>query len=151
MLPLLANPAPLERDVLGVFETCTNEAWLHTDSSWLPRRRAARASWNYTIGVPGHGGATVTSYLNRLQHLEARSDYCVTLNPPGGIEPYHVLRRVTYAHPLYTLAAIGAQAKCSDISGRDRIHFCGAYWFSGGHEDGLRSAVRVAAALGVSW
>ena len=151
VLPLLAEASPLEREVLGAFETSTNEAWLHTDSRWLPRRPAARAAWNYTIGVPGHGGATVTYHLNRLQRLEARSDYCVTLNPPGGIEPYHVLRRMVYTHPLYTRAAISAQARWDEISGRDRVHFCGAYWFDGFHEDGLRSAVRVAAALGVPW
>jgi len=151
VLPILADASPLERDVLGAFETSINEAWLHTDSSWLPRRPAARAAWNYTIGVPGYGGATVTYHLNRLQRFEARSDYCVTLNPPGGIEPFHVLRRMVYTHPLYTRAAIGAQARWDDISGRDRVHFCGAYWFDGFHEDGLRSAVRVAAALGVPW
>ena len=151
VLPLLTMPSPLERDVVGVFETSPSEAWLHTDSTWLPRRRAARGTWNYTIGVPGHGGATVTYHLNRLQQLEARSDYCVTLNPPDGIAPYHVLRRVAYTHPLFTRAAVAAQAKWSDISGRDRIHFCGSYWFAGSHEDGLRSAVRVANALGVTW
>ncbi|HEX5216191.1 MAG TPA: FAD-dependent oxidoreductase [Vicinamibacterales bacterium] len=151
VLPILADASPLERDVLGAFETSTNEAWLHTDSRWLPRRPAARAAWNYTLGVPGHGGATVTYHLNRLQRLDARGDYCVTLNPPGGIEPFHVLRRMVYTHPLYTRAAIGAQARWDEISGRDRVHFCGAHWFDGCHEDGLRSAVRVAAALGVPW
>ena len=150
-LALLADPSPIEREVLGVFESSTSEAWLHTDSGWLPRRRAARAAWNYTIGVPGHGGAIVTCHLNRLQRLEAHSDYCVTLNPPGGIEPFHVLRRVVYTHPLFTRAAVDAQSRWAEISGRDRVHFCGAYWFNGAHEDGLRSAVRVAEALGVTW
>ena len=35
------------------------------------------------------------------------------------------------------------------MSGVRRTHFCGAYWFYGFHEDGLRSAIRVARALGV--
>ena len=52
---------------------------------------------------------------------------------------------------LYTLEAVRAQARWAEISGRNRIHFCGAYWFYGFHEDGLNSAIRVAERLGVSW
>jgi predicted NAD/FAD-binding protein len=78
-------------------------------------------------------------------------DYCVTLNPPAPPDPARVLSQMTYTHPLYTREAIRAQARWLDVSGRNRTHYCGAYWFYGFHEDGLRSAVRVAEALGVSW
>jgi predicted NAD/FAD-binding protein len=150
VLPILADATETERDVLSSFQTVPNEAVLHTDASWLPRRSAARASWNYLVGGPG-GAATVTYHLNRLQRLTARAEYCVTLNPALPIEPYHVLRRMAYTHPLYTVEAIRAQARWKDISGIRRTHYCGAYWFYGFHEDGLRSAVRVADMLGVRW
>ena len=58
---------------------------------------------------------------------------------------------MTYFHPLMTLPAIRAQARWREISGRNRTHFCGAYWFYGFHEDGLNSAIRVAQSLGVDW
>ena len=45
--------------------------------------------------------------------------------------------------------AIAAQSRWAEISGNNRTHFCGAYWFYGFHEDGLNSALRVAQALGV--
>jgi predicted NAD/FAD-binding protein len=75
----------------------------------------------------------------------------VTLNPNGDIDESKVIRRMSYEHPLYDHAAIRAQERWADVSGPHRTHYCGAYWFYGFHEDGLRSALRVASALGVEW
>ena len=36
----------------------------------------------------------------------------------------------------------------SEISGRNRTHFCGAYWGWGFHEDGVVSALRVGERFG---
>jgi uncharacterized protein len=55
-----------------------------------------------------------------------------------------------YEHPLYTRDAIRAQERWDAISGVRHTHFCGAYWFYGFHEDGVRSGLRVADALGVT-
>jgi predicted NAD/FAD-binding protein len=151
VLPLLADPSDRERSVFANFTTTTNAAWLHTDASVLPAQARARASWNYRLDAAVDAPPTVTYDLNRLQGLTVREQYCVTLNPNGGIDERRVLRRFVYRHPLYTREAIGAQRQWSDVSGVNRTHFCGAYWFYGFHEDGLNSAVRVARALGVEW
>lgn len=149
VLPLLVDATPPEREVLGAFTTTANDTWLHTDTSFLPRRQAAQASWNVLIG---EGDAACVTYdLNRLQRLESPTRYCVTLNPPRPIPDAAVIARMAYRHPLYTREAVAAQQRWADVSGVHRAHFCGAYWFYGFHEDGLRSAVRVAAALGVEW
>ena len=150
VLPMLTDATPVEHDVLSAFQTTPNRAVLHTDSGWLPRRAAARAAWNYRLGDTS-SGATVTYDLNRLQRLETRRSYCVTLNPQAPIAAEHVLRSMDYTHPLYTRAAVRAQARWAEVSGVARTHFCGAYWFYGFHEDGLRSAVRAAGSLGVGW
>ncbi|HEV2273912.1 MAG TPA: FAD-dependent oxidoreductase [Acidobacteriaceae bacterium] len=149
-LQLLADASALEKSVLGSFRTNANEVVLHKDSRFLPDRPAARASWNYHL-QPQASAATLTYHMNRLQGIQTPEDYCVTLNDPGSIDPGKTLQRMTYAHPLYTLAAIRAQARWREISGARRMHFCGAYWFYGFHEDGLNSAIRVARALGVEW
>lgn len=146
---LLADATPVEREVMSAFKTSANDTWLHVDDSVLPRRERARAAWNYQLGAPG--GATLTYDLNRLQGLTAPESYCVTLNPPRTIEASKVLARMAYTHPLYTREAIVAQARWAEVSGHARVHFCGAYWFYGFHEDGFRSAVRVAESLGVAW
>ena len=51
-----------------------NEAILHTDASLLPRRRAARASWNFHLVESPAGRTTVTYDMNRLQSLDADRD-----------------------------------------------------------------------------
>jgi predicted NAD/FAD-binding protein len=149
ILPLLEAPTDDERDVLGRFTTSRNEVCLHTDSRLLPKRPRARAAWNYRLSPDPGAGATVTYHMNRLQSLAVPEDYCVTLNANRSIDPAKVLRRMVYYHPLYNSGAVQAQTRWSDISGCNRTHFCGAYWFYGFHEDGLNSALRVARALGV--
>lgn len=149
-LALLANPTDAERGVLRHFHTTANEAVLHTDSRLLPRTRWGRASWNYHLDGAHKHGATLTYHMNRLQALPVSEDYCVTLNPNGSVDRSKVLRTFVYRHPLYTLEAVRAQGQWGEISGRHRIHYCGAYWLYGFHEDGLNSALRVARALGVN-
>ncbi|HQZ40472.1 MAG TPA: hypothetical protein PLH72_15670, partial [Vicinamibacterales bacterium] len=151
VLPLLAEPSDGERDVFGNFTTTANAAWLHTDDSVLPRRPRARASWNYLLDADSDAPPMVTYDLNRLQGLATPEQYCVTLNPNGHIDDGRVLRRLVYRHPLFTRDAIRAQARWKEVSGVNRTHYCGAYWFHGFHEDGLSSAIRVAEALGVRW
>jgi predicted NAD/FAD-binding protein len=149
VLPLLEQPTGAERGVLGSFTTSRNVATLHTDSSLLPSHPSARASWNYNLGLSGKSAVAVTYHMNRLQSLQTAEDYCVTLNGEDGIDGAKVLRKIVYHHPLYTHQAVHAQDRWSEISGRNRTHYCGAYWFYGFHEDGLNSALRVARALSV--
>jgi uncharacterized protein len=143
VLPLLSRPTAAEREVFSQFRTSRNETWLHTDSLVLPRRRAARASWNYHVAADGRGVA-LSYHMNRLQGLDAREDYCVTLEPEGLVDESKVIRKLTYRHPIFTADALRAQRRWREVSGRHRTHYCGAYWFDGFHEDGVRSAIRVA-------
>jgi predicted NAD/FAD-binding protein len=151
VLSLLADPSDRERDVFSRFTTTTNVTWLHTDASVLPGQARARASWNYLLPADGGAPPMVTYDLNRLQGLPSSQQYCVTLNPNGCVDQRRVLRRLVYRHPLYTREAIRSQGQWRDVSGVNRTHYCGAYWFYGFHEDGLNSAIRVASALGVDW
>jgi predicted NAD/FAD-binding protein len=147
-LAMLADPSPAEVEVLGAIPYRANEVVLHTDSSLMPARRAAWASWNYHLGAgAGDRGTTVTYHMNRLQLLEADRELLVTLNRGEAIDPGRVIRRLEYAHPVYTPAGVAAQRRWHEISGVDRTHYCGAYWRWGFHEDGVWSALRVCAAL----
>jgi len=140
-LALLADPDLLERKVLGSIAYRENEVVLHTDESLLPRRVAARASWNYRIPRESGRGALVTYDMNRLQGLSSRRPLLVTLNGAGRVAPARVLRRFVYHHPIFDAAALAAQKLHGEISGRRRTHWCGAYWGYGFHEDGVRSAL----------
>jgi uncharacterized protein len=146
-LALLEDASREERRALSGFAYTANETILHTDSSLLPRTRAARASWNYRTGDDGR--PTLTYYLNKLQGLESERDYCVTLNQEVAEE--HVLERITYTHPLFTVDTLQAQKDLRRLSGSRNTLYAGAHLGNGFHEDGLASGVAAAAALGVSW
>jgi predicted NAD/FAD-binding protein len=146
-LAVLTNPSDREREILGAIPYQRNEVVLHTDRRLLPRRRRAWASWNYHLDADG-GASSVTYHMNRLQRLRAAQEICVTLNLSDRIEPACVLGRWSYAHPVYTSAGTAAQRRRAEIDGVDRIHYCGAYWGWGFHEDGVVSALRTCAPLG---
>jgi predicted NAD/FAD-binding protein len=147
-LALLGDPSERERELLGAIPYQSNEAVLHTDRSLLPRRRRAWASWNYHLAEAVTGRCTVTYHMNQLQSLQADREFCVTLNRSDAIDPQRIIRTIPYAHPVYTSAGRAAQSRHHEISGHNRTHYCGAYWGWGFHEDGVRSALRVAGELG---
>jgi predicted NAD/FAD-binding protein len=150
-LALLGDPSDREREVLGAIPYQHNEAVLHTDSTLLPRRRAARAAWNFHLLREPKPLSTVTYYMNHLQRLRADRDFCVTLNRSEAIDPAKIIRTISYSHPVFTPAGVAAQAQHGAIGGFDtRTHFCGAYWGWGFHEDGVVSALRACEPFGVT-
>jgi len=149
-LRLLGNPDSKEREILGALPYADNEVVLHTDTRLLPTRKRAWASWNYRLGGAGHTQAAVTYDMNILQGIQSDTTFCVSLNQSAGISPSKVLARFTYAHPQFSLAAVAAQQRWAEIDGEQHTHYCGAYWANGFHEDGVVSALRVAASFGES-
>ncbi|MFD3580818.1 NAD(P)/FAD-dependent oxidoreductase [Streptomyces sp. NPDC058644] len=151
-LRLLADASAQEREILGAFPYSRNPALLHTDTTVLPHSRAARASWNYLL--PSCGATTdhvrVSYDMSRLQRLDAPETYVVTLGSDERIGPDRVLARMAYEHPVYTPESVAAQRRLPSLSGPVTA-FAGAYHGWGFHEDGCRSGVEAAQALGVRW
>ncbi|MCD1278491.1 FAD-dependent oxidoreductase [Psychrobacter sp. CCUG 69069] len=166
-LNILKDASTDESKVLSHFRFTKNTAVLHTDTSVLPKKPLAWASWNYLIDEKSSGHVTeerqaskvtgnvqisskpvLTYHMNILQRLTKKHNYLVTLNHQ--IDERQVVKRIDYSHPVFDLAMIEAQTKWSSISGNGlHTHFCGAYWFNGFHEDGVRSGLRVCQALGL--
>jgi len=149
-LQLLGTPSQAERSILGALPYADNEVVLHTDTRLLPTRKLAWASWNYRLSGAGHTHAAVTYDMNILQGIQSDTTFCVSLNQSAGISPFKVLAKYTYAHPQFSLAAVAAQNRWAELDGQQHTHYCGAYWANGFHEDGVVSALRVAAAFGES-
>jgi predicted NAD/FAD-binding protein len=147
-LQLLADASSAERSILGAIAYQRNDVLLHTDTRVLPKSRAAWSSWNYRI--PARSARVAVTYdMSLLQGLDGDDTFCVTLNDDGLVDPSKVLERLSYDHPVFNREAIAAQARWSEISGRRSTHFAGAYWGYGFHEDGVKSALAVAARFGV--
>jgi predicted NAD/FAD-binding protein len=148
-LRMLKDADPRERAVLGAFNYQRNVAVLHADRSFMPRRRAAWASWNYLLEENAeHHPPAVTYWMNRLQPLPTRRDFFVTLNPPVRSAPTTILRSFPYDHPMFDSATDRMQREIWDIQGRGGVWFCGSYLGHGFHEDGIQSGLAVAEALG---
>jgi predicted NAD/FAD-binding protein len=146
-LAMLADASADERRTLGAIGYQDNEAVLHTDETLLPRRRAAWAAWNYERDVvAGSNSQNVCLHylLNQLQPLPWQQPVIVSLNPLHAPREETVLRRITYAHPVFDNDAIAAQGRLHTLQWLSHAWFCGAWTGYGFHEDGLKSGQQVA-------
>ena len=150
-LALLDDASDGEREILGAITYQPNDTVLHTDASLLPRDRKAWAAWNAHLPADPAQACTVSYCMHLLQSLPGDTPLVVTLNRTEAIDPARILRRRSYRHPVYNHASVAAQARRHEIQGVNRTWFAGAYWGWGFHEDGMRSGVEVARALGVDW
>lgn len=151
-LALLTDPSDDERRVLGAFEYSDNEVLLHRDPTQLPAAPAAQSAWNYRMDgcADRSDHSAVTYWMNRLQGIESAEPFLVTLNASEHIDPSKVVATMAYTHPIYTPASVAAQSELKRLF-TDRTVFAGAYHGWGFHEDGCRSGVDAAAALGTAW
>lgn len=151
-LKLLADPSDEERAALGSWSYSTNRTVLHTDATLLGPRRRLWAAWNYRrrASASRSSPVAITYYMNKLQRLDAENDYFVTLNCQNLVDPKKVLYEVDYTHPIYTPASPLSQTQLRALNGSRHTFFCGAYMYHGFHEDAVRSALDVTAALGLS-
>lgn len=143
---MLSDASSCENDILSNMAYQANDVVLHTDTSVLPKRKSAWASWNYLL----EGGEeelqrlpSLTYNMNILQHIDSSHTFCVTLNRTEDIDENKILRQFTYHHPVFTMESIAAQQRKEEIQGAQHTWFCGAYWYNGFHEDGVRSALDV--------
>ena len=146
-LKILNDASSAERDLLTAFPYEPNTAVLHTDTAVLPKRKRAWAAWNYRIRSRDTGKTTVTYNMNILQHINSHHVFCVTLNDVDGINEAKVIRKIRYAHPIFTTRRSSAQRRHKEVIRSNRTSFCGAYWGYGFHEDGVNSALSVCEAF----
>jgi cyclopropane-fatty-acyl-phospholipid synthase len=149
-LKLLEDPSDDEKRLLGPWRYQANRTVLHWDTSLLPPRRAAWASWNYLRkkGSDGKENVTVSYHMNRLMGLQAQRDYCVTLNLDDRIDAKKVVKVIDYTHPEYSAEAVATQTELPKLNGQRNSYFAGSYFRYGFHEDAVLSATLVGQAFG---
>ncbi|MGO9357937.1 MAG: NAD(P)/FAD-dependent oxidoreductase [Xanthobacteraceae bacterium] len=150
-LTMLQDADPAERAVLGALPYTPNTVYLHRDPRLMPRRRRAWASWNFlrwTRQGSAPNDVAVTYWMNRLQGIPADKPVFVSLNPPFEPDPALTFGSYLCHHPQYDAGAFAAQKRLGEIQGGRQTWFCGAWTGYGFHEDGLRSGLEVAEALG---
>lgn len=150
-LHMLGDASASEQTLLGAIRYEKNKAFLHTDTSLMPRRQRAWASWNYISSGTDDSTRSVclTYWMNLLQNIDQDYPVFVTLNPDREPDPAKVAQTFDYEHPIFDQAALNAQQDLWSLQGTNRTWYCGAYFGYGFHEDGLQSGLAVAELLGV--
>ena len=97
-LEILQDATDEERRNLADATYSKNQTWLHKDSSVLPSREKARASWNYMMeSCKADSKKVLVSYwMNLLMRLNAKEDYVVTLNGGNLIASDKVIAKMEY-------------------------------------------------------
>lgn len=141
-LAMLAEPTAQEVATLGAIRYHPNRAVLHTDTRVMPQRKLAWAAWNYERAAQDSTESSrvcLHYWLNLLQPLPFAQDIIVSLNPLNEIDPAHVMGAYDYAHPVFDLPAIRAQAQMPQLQGQQHTWFAGAWMGYGFHEDGFKA------------
>jgi predicted NAD/FAD-binding protein len=152
-LAMLADPSDGETAILGDIGYSPNVVYLHRDTRLMPKRRNAWASWNFlrwTREGTTLNDVAVTYWMNRLQGIADDKPLFVSLNPPFAPDPALTFGRYMCEHPQYNAKAFAAQKRLGEIQGQRHTWFAGAWTGYGFHEDGLRSGLAVAEALGAT-
>lgn len=147
-LALLGDPSARERAALSAVKYQANDAVLHCDTDFMPKRRKCWASWVYTERGPQDRERISLSYwMNSLQPIPQDDPMFVTLNANHPVREDKIYDTYTFHHPVYDAAALQAQADIRSFNGLNRTWFCGAWMRNGFHEDGFASAVDIAKAM----
>ena len=140
-LKTLAEPQPLERELLSPWHAKLIRAVLHTDESLLPPLEGARASWNFTTASPLE--SAVTYDMNRLQGLSSEKKYLVTINPWRPPQKGSILFETTFERTQFDLKSLQIRQRLHELNTNGPVYYCGAYFGRGFLEDGVESALRI--------
>jgi len=108
-LRMLADSSDAEREILSALPYQENRVVLHTDTAFLPARKAAWAAWNYLVPERPSDRVAVTYDMNILQGLPAPVEFLVTLNRTEGIRASAVHDETVLHHPVFTGEGIAAR------------------------------------------
>ena len=146
-IEMLEKPTLRELDILSNFKYTTNKAYLHSDSTFMPKKKLAWSSWNFLQNIKEINKFSLTYWMNKLQNIDGPKNYFVSINPQN--KPKDVIDRTTFEHPIFNIDTLMAQKNLGDIQGANNTFFCGSYCGYGFHEDGIQSAAYVAQKLNV--
>jgi len=147
-LSIIKNGPQQVVETLSAFKYEKNIAYVHSDESFLPKRKKLWSAWNY-VSAPRTQSVSVSYLINKLQPLPVSTPVIVTLNPHREVNKAKLHRVIHYSHPLFDTEAIEKQTKLEHIQGLQNMYFIGAWTGYGFHEDGLKSAVKLARTLGL--
>lgn len=150
-LQLIANPNPLEEEILGTFRTQEHTVLFTSDEtlirSWAPNATTLFAATNVSSPRDEQGREFLFEVgfadIGRMCKLNMREPFYMWYQFPDSPKPRDVHASIHFSTPRFTHSILRAQQRHGEISGHDRLHFCGSSWGNGIHEGAVRSALAV--------
>ena len=133
-------------DILKLFKTSKNKAYLHSDDSLMPKNKKVWSSWN-VFSDKEMNKVSLTYWMNKLQNINNNYPIFVTLNPLHIPDKRKVFEIIDYEHPIYDKNAIDGQQQLKSIQGYKNYWFAGAWTGNGFHEAGLLSSLMISKSL----
>ena len=143
VIPLLAEPSSEEKEAFSSWNYLKNHVVLHTDTAVMPPLRRAWASWNFVNekGSSRENPVSVTYDMNRLQGLDEKEEYFVSLNRLKPVDSARVIKEIHYEHPNFTVDSLASRNKILALNGKSNTYYVGSYFGYGFHEDAVKSSV----------
>jgi PAS domain S-box-containing protein len=149
-LKMLENPSNEEAKLLSAIKYQKNQAYLHSDTIVMPKRKRCWSSWVYASDeIDNTNPVGVSYWMNRLQPISGNENFFQSLNPNREIKQELIYDQKTFMHPVFDREALSAQEKFNTIQGRNNTWYCGAWLRNGFHEDGYSSAVDILENIGM--
>ena len=126
---LIADITNEEEDILKMFKVSENRVVLHSDETHMPKMKRVWSSWNFitdNITSSKKKPIEVTYWMNKLQDINSKNQYFVSLNPSKKIDPNLTYYETSYSHPIYDSNTLNAQTKLNAIQGNNGLYFAGA-------------------------
>ena len=139
-LKMLDKPTEEEQRILSKFKYVSNEAILHSDERFMPKKKLAWSSWN---SISNGNKTCVTYWLNNLQNLKSDKNFFLTLNPIKEINKKNIVKNINFTHPYFNSETLKYQKSLLSLQGKKRTWYCGSYFSYGFHEDGIKSAINL--------
>jgi len=133
-------------NILNLFKTSKNKAYLHCDTSLMPKNRKVWSSWN-VFSDKKISKVSLTYWMNKLQNIDNNYPIFVTLNPIHLPDENKTFEIIDYEHPIYDKNAINGQLQLDNIQGYKDCWYCGAWTGNGFHEAGLSSSLMLSERL----
>ena len=133
-------------NILSLFKTSKNKAYLHCDTSLMPKNRKVWSSWN-VFSDKEMDKVSLTYWMNKLQNIDNNYPTFVTLNPLHLPDESKIFEVIDYEHPIYNENAIDGQLQLDSIQGYKDFWYCGAWTGNGFHEAGLSSSLVISERL----
>ena len=151
-ISMIENPTKEEKEIIGSIKYQPNEMILHSDISFMQKRKNAWSSWVYLSEEmeDNSNNVSLSYWMNNLQNIDTNKDIIITLNPKRKPDIDKIYDTYVFHHPVFDINAIKAQKRLNEIQGKNNIWFAGAWQRYGFHEDGLLSAVNIAEKMGVN-